>query len=622
MINRFGVENFKAFKNKIDLELAPITLLTGTNSSGKSSFTQSFRILQSSLSLKDFPSLFKHNSLLLKYENSILGDFDSIRHNQKLPIVFNLPVKFPGISKKLNLELKFIRFDVENFNITNLLDSLKIFYDNREIYSFSHHGSLTTLIDGEEYEGGSPEVIIDFNFFLDEFTSILKTAKQVKNSGKRLLDYGKLQGDKGIISKSEFQLRKYFANKPLTDDLKRDLEVWLKHKEYYVNASDYQSDSNGEQYYFSPNIINDLILINSDYTETYKIRSDESNYNILKKYEFNKPILDYEYSAKKLSINELQKISTIELDFLNQYNFNPSQAYNFDLFDNDLLTYNIAGWDDKTFDTLKTNICKELQLSSDKLTIKIGENYKLFIKYYLKNGFQYILEKLDKSFFKEKVEYIPSVRSIPNRYFSSNRTDTYFSKLIMNLKSVDSKRMSLLNEWIRKFDIAEKLKLKTFGDTGVSQVYLIKDGVEINLMDTGHGVSQVLPILIACIFYRNKFFIIEEPETNLHPALQSKLAEFFVEMQKHSDSKIIIETHSEYLIRKMQLLVNQKKVHHDNVIIHYFHPPKKIPKGEKQVKTIRFEENGILDGEFGKGFTDEANNAAIHLYQLTKERNN
>jgi predicted ATPase len=57
------------------------------------------------------------------------------------------------------------------------------------------------------------------------------------------------------------------------------------------------------------------------------------------------------------------------------------------------------------------------------------------------------------------------------------------------------------------------------------------------------------------LFTDSEVLLIEEPESNLHPALQSKLAVFFVELANKYNKQIIIETHSEYIIRKIQYVV-------------------------------------------------------------------
>ncbi|MBF4349052.1 hypothetical protein EAY19_23670, partial [Vibrio anguillarum] len=49
MITNFELENFKAFSHKQALRLAPITLIYGPNSSGKSSVIQALMMLQQTM---------------------------------------------------------------------------------------------------------------------------------------------------------------------------------------------------------------------------------------------------------------------------------------------------------------------------------------------------------------------------------------------------------------------------------------------------------------------------------------------------------------------------------------------------------------------------------------------
>ena len=48
MLRKWGLSNFKSIKNA-DIELAPLTILTGTNSSGKSSLIQSILLIAQTL---------------------------------------------------------------------------------------------------------------------------------------------------------------------------------------------------------------------------------------------------------------------------------------------------------------------------------------------------------------------------------------------------------------------------------------------------------------------------------------------------------------------------------------------------------------------------------------------
>ena len=107
--------------------------------------------------------------------------------------------------------------------------------------------------------------------------------------------------------------------------------------------------------------------------------------------------------------------------------------------------------------------------------------------------------------------------------------------------------------------------------------------------------------------------LLEEPEAFLHPAWQSKLAELLILIQKYYKVNFIIETHSEYIIRKLQYLIAKNKIKPEDLIIYYFHAPDKIPKGEKQVKEMKIRKDGMMDDDFGEGFFDESIRLTIDL---------
>lgn len=92
----------------------------------------------------------------------------------------------------------------------------------------------------------------------------------------------------------------------------------------------------------------------------------------------------------------------------------------------------------------------------------------------------------------------------------------------------------------------------------INQVKLNSWEVEVCLPDVGFGVSQILPILVECLRTRKgETIILEQPEIHLHPSLQSKLADFFICMAK-SGKNLVIETHSEHLINRLCLRIAQE----------------------------------------------------------------
>jgi len=113
--------------------------------------------------------------------------------------------------------------------------------------------------------------------------------------------------------------------------------------------------------------------------------------------------------------------------------------------------------------------------------------------------------------------------------------------------------------------------------------------------------------------------IIEEPESHLHPYLQSKLADFFVDaiqFKKDLSTQLIIETHSEYLIRKLQYLVANKSIRSEDVAIYYINRADQIPAGARQIQKMEIMKDGSFNYDFGPGFFDEAVNLKIELLKL------
>jgi hypothetical protein len=80
------------------------------------------------------------------------------------------------------------------------------------------------------------------------------------------------------------------------------------------------------------------------------------------------------------------------------------------------------------------------------------------------------------------------------------------------------------------------------------------DTVKADLTNVGTGVSQLLPVLVLCLSAPvGSTILIEQPELHLHPAVQSRLGEFFF-ASIFSGRQIIVETHSEHLINRLRLL--------------------------------------------------------------------
>lgn len=84
---------------------------------------------------------------------------------------------------------------------------------------------------------------------------------------------------------------------------------------------------------------------------------------------------------------------------------------------------------------------------------------------------------------------------------------------------------------------------------------------DANVADVGVGVSQVLPIVILAHFVsEGSIILLEQPELHLHPSVQAELAEMFFELASERNIQFIIETHSEYLLTRLQRRLAERKV--------------------------------------------------------------
>jgi hypothetical protein len=100
---------------------------------------------------------------------------------------------------------------------------------------------------------------------------------------------------------------------------------------------------------------------------------------------------------------------------------------------------------------------------------------------------------------------------------------------------------------------------------------------------------------------KKQFIYIEEPEVHLHPNFQILLAEMIFELSLNSRYHFIIETHSEYVIRKMQLLMATNKLIPTQLlsIINFG-----SGKNHGKVQSIHIDSKGSLTKSFYPGFFD------------------
>jgi predicted ATPase len=103
--------------------------------------------------------------------------------------------------------------------------------------------------------------------------------------------------------------------------------------------------------------------------------------------------------------------------------------------------------------------------------------------------------------------------------------------------------------------------------------------------------------------------IFEQPELHCHPRVQSRLADFFLSLTLMG-RQCIVETHSEYIVKRMRTLIAEDLDNTLNHLIQIYFASRS--DGETIFRNIEVNEYGaILD--WPPGFFDEAENEGNRL---------
>jgi hypothetical protein len=232
--------------------------------------------------------------------------------------------------------------------------------------------------------------------------------------------------------------------------------------------------------------------------------------------------------------------------------------------------------------------------------------------------------------FHDSCVFIESVRANTQRFYLFSSQGTSFNHFLLECKNRFDDEDQFINKWIKEFEIGDGIDLRSELIAGTGTQINIKRGNEsINIVDLGYGVTQLLALLLRILDAAHlttynegdyTIIIIEEPETNLHPKFQSQLADLFIDVyKKFGGVRFIVETHSEYLIRKLQFLTVNQDIEPEDIVIHYIGSPDATQRkpNEKQVKTIHINSNGQLSEPFGSGFTDESLKWLKEMFRLS-----
>ncbi|ARV06095.1 hypothetical protein BTO04_04980 [Polaribacter sp. SA4-10] len=540
MKNKIGIKSFRVFEEMTEFEIRPLTLLTGPNNSGKSSFTKLILAFKNNLKGIKFMESEEHN--LESYEKILNWSSSS---NE---LVVRPAAAVPGLSSDFCYQITYVDNSMQVIDIVNVLDgskliSLQSVNGEKIIYDDDNHGMIGTTHKNEA------------SFYFDIIGLIeLFYSKQIDVNN-------------GLFKTSVYENEnKYYKHE--INHLKQD----------YLLFDIFDGDTNITAYWKE-----DLL----------KYQTQLFGSGIM----FKQGIYLY---ASFQNLNEFIKKS--------------------------------AGI---VKEKLKDVLQKELELKNVKI-----EFSALGSLMFVNSKFDFIKpfsnHKAINALGSRAIHYVSANRGSQKRVLQ-NKADSQINELVASYSSLQQPDFKYLQQVLALFEIEGELVIERHENT-ISCVYLKRDNNKINLADLGFGYSQVIPIILKILIeigdtagekrwgmgdFIGRTFIIEEPEANLHPNLQSKFADFLaLTLKKHPKFHFIIETHSEYLLRKLQFLTAKGALNTNDTIIHYFNNDKYVSINEPKVKHIDILADGNLSDSFGPGFYDETTKLQFDLYKINQAQNN
>ena len=564
MSNKIGFTNFRKFANFPEIDLGDVTVLVGGNNSGKSTLVKAFLLCVDNL------RMMRMSDRRREFRNNIFG--------------FNKPI---------------FRFDANEYH------DVKVKTFARAIHN--------KLIENGNGEGSSLPSTITFKFAIGKFEFKFVVAGDRDEE----LTYGDVQ----LISIEDKEQNIRFCN-------------------------DYE---HGTMSY--------AVLASSKGGDSETVQDDSKKDGMKKEYQEIEKSLD---TAKEEG--DLEKIASlsevkerIEVAYKKAFGVDVASAGNLEganheedaptsqkkesvCYDNLPLGFDLNEVNEPVVKNVISNIINFASMSKDQAPVyKEGEDLDAYNEkleeyqaqedarkdMYLdiskmrksRNDLAYLLGTLD-------VQYISAHAVNQDAYYKTGSNDFmaqvvydfYFERIVPG-----DTEYTFVTDWMKTFDIGHDFCIEPLMAGDVYKLTIEdEDGMKLPLADKGMGAIQMMMLLLrlATIMRRAKSnksaattVVIEEPEQNLHPKMQSLLADLFQSIATNNEYKInfIIETHSEYLIRKSQVLVananyaDEKDVEEICPFKVYY-----LPSDAGEPYQMHYKVTGGFVEKFGTGFFDAA----------------
>lgn len=687
MKQNLSIKNFRTFGPEgVTLELSPITILTGCNSSGKSSVVKSLLLMRNLLGQAKNDKTKSDTFDPTKYSMNFslpelkLGTFDQVlnRGSEDSCITFSYTIK-PGCAiKEYRVEYVIGKRDGDALG-RGWIKEIKL-YDAEENLVVDLIRQSTTQMNPVKVSFSS-QFQTNFEWFL---ASVIEN-QFLDNIEKCKDDFGECVTDQESYDKW-LTLLKEFCSK--IDDGSREAAHYFKkeyrkisHSDKYRQLLDFNicpAYERMEEYrllFYFP-VLSEFVELSKDAAiQLLRSASCEDFLDTNGTFEKDKALIieGFQKSSHTSFVKYFRDFENEELHnlckntnfFIGSVNNNLLECVknNASVFfdsNNNSIHYFTARYGDKEvdFNLLYIFFSKwqwSINTPEDKnYIVRIGTGEGCQSHHMLADAImEYLVLTLEECLIPnifDGIKYIGNFHSEVKRLYSFDDKSSNMGQMLESFISLKARLSSSRNielkhmykpltfttKWLSELKIAKDLDIVCDDDGLGAKLYLIDDNdIKCPLADEGYGVSQIvnfllhieIEILTREIAYSEVVYFdeserpelpvsvlaIEEPEVSLHPSMQSALTDIFVDAYKTYGIHFIIETHSEYLIRKTQVYVKNLKEQGANTVnpfsVYY------VPKdGDHKPYKMEYREDGKFINEFGPGFFDEASNLAFELF--------
>jgi predicted ATPase len=146
---------------------------------------------------------------------------------------------------------------------------------------------------------------------------------------------------------------------------------------------------------------------------------------------------------------------------------------------------------------------------------------------------------------------------------------------------------------------------------------------EVGLTDVGFGVSQILPVIAQCFYAPPDCTVLmEQPEIHLHPGVQASLADLFIDATRAREGgsprnvQLIVESHSEHFLRRLQRRVAEKKLNETEVALYFC----SWQQDHAEIEQLELDQYGDIANWPENFFGDELEDVAVQARKSLSRR--